>query len=170
MIKVLVASVVGLVIGIAVMVIVIVAKGTTTSGASSVGLSLSVSTATLPSSSTTAPPASSSSSGTSGGASAGDADAGKTVFIGSAGCGGCHTFTAAGTSGMVGPNLDNVSADETASGSASLTDFLHESIVDPDAYIAKGYSKGIMPTDFGTSLSSTDIANLVAFLSQNQTS
>ena len=36
---------------------------------------------------------------------AGDAAAGKEVFA-SAGCGSCHTFADAGTSGNVGPNLD----------------------------------------------------------------
>ena len=35
----------------------------------------------------------------------GAATAGKAVFA-SAGCGGCHTLAAAGTSGNVGPNLD----------------------------------------------------------------
>ncbi len=36
----------------------------------------------------------------------GDAAAGKEVFA-SAGCGGCHTLTAAGSNGNVGPNLDD---------------------------------------------------------------
>ncbi len=36
-----------------------------------------------------------------------DAAAGKTVFA-SAGCGDCHTFKAAGSSGQVGPNLDTL--------------------------------------------------------------
>ena len=40
------------------------------------------------------------------GATSGDAAAGKEVFA-SAGCGGCHTFSAAGSSGSVGPNLDD---------------------------------------------------------------
>ena len=35
----------------------------------------------------------------------GDAAAGKEVFA-QGGCGGCHTLEAAGTSGTVGPNLD----------------------------------------------------------------
>ena len=35
----------------------------------------------------------------------GDADAGKAVYA-SAGCGGCHTFEPAGSTGTVGPNLD----------------------------------------------------------------
>jgi mono/diheme cytochrome c family protein len=37
----------------------------------------------------------------------GDATAGKAVFA-SAGCGSCHTLKAAGTSGTVGPNLDDL--------------------------------------------------------------
>ena len=51
-----------------------------------------------------------------------------------------------------------------------LPDFVHESIVDPDKYIAKGYTPGVMPTTFSDSLSSADIDNLVAFITENQTS
>ena len=40
----------------------------------------------------------------------GDATAGEAVFA-SGGCGGCHTLTAAGTSGTVGPNLDDTKPD-----------------------------------------------------------
>jgi mono/diheme cytochrome c family protein len=39
----------------------------------------------------------------------GDATAGKAVFV-SAGCGGCHTLKAAGATGAVGPNLDQLKA------------------------------------------------------------
>ena len=42
---------------------------------------------------------------------AGDATAGEAVFA-SAGCGGCHTLEAAGSSGKVGPNLDDAKPDE----------------------------------------------------------
>jgi mono/diheme cytochrome c family protein len=38
----------------------------------------------------------------------GDAANGEEVFA-SAGCGGCHTFEAAGSTGSVGPNLDDLS-------------------------------------------------------------
>jgi cytochrome c553 len=41
---------------------------------------------------------------------AGDAAAGEKVFA-SAGCGGCHTLEAAGSSGNVGPNLDDAKPD-----------------------------------------------------------
>lgn len=40
----------------------------------------------------------------------GDAAAGKAVFA-SAGCGSCHTLEAAGSSGAVGPNLDQAKPD-----------------------------------------------------------
>ena len=48
--------------------------------------------------------------GPSGGGTTGDAAAGESVFA-SAGCGGCHTLEAAGTSGTVGPNLDQAKPD-----------------------------------------------------------
>jgi hypothetical protein len=46
----------------------------------------------------------------------------------------------------------------------ALPAFVKQSITAPDAYIAKGFSKGVMPTNFGTSLSSTQLADLVAFI------
>ena len=45
-----------------------------------------------------------------GGGGQGDAAAGKDVFA-SAGCGSCHTFSDAGSTGTVGPNLDDSSID-----------------------------------------------------------
>ena len=45
---------------------------------------------------------------TTGGGETGDAANGEAVFA-SAGCGGCHTFSKAGSSGSVGPNLDDAS-------------------------------------------------------------
>lgn len=45
------------------------------------------------------------------GSGGGDAAAGAEVFA-SAGCGSCHTLTAAGSTGAVGPNLDTITLDE----------------------------------------------------------
>lgn len=45
---------------------------------------------------------------TTSGGQGGDAAEGKEVFA-SAGCGGCHTFSAAGSTGSIGPNLDDAS-------------------------------------------------------------
>lgn len=131
----------------------------------------SVRTVTAASSSATTTSASSTTSGTttssatttsSGGG--GDAAAGKTVFA-SSGCAACHTFQPAGATGNVGPDLDKAPAsDAKADNNMALAAFVKESIVDPDKYIAKGYSKGIMPTTFGSSLSSTQVNDLVAFI------
>jgi len=51
------------------------------------------------------PPAATTTEG--GGGGTGDAAKGEEVFA-SAGCGGCHTFEAAGSTGSVGPNLDDL--------------------------------------------------------------
>ena len=45
-----------------------------------------------------------------GGEASGDPAAGEAVFV-SAGCGGCHTLEAAGSTGAVGPNLDQAKPD-----------------------------------------------------------
>ena len=86
----------------------------------------------------------------------GDAAAGKAVFV-DAGCGGCHAFKAAGTSATVGPDLDKTLKGKDA-------DFIEESIKDPNAEVAAGFAPNIMPQDYGSQLSSKEIADLVAFL------
>jgi mono/diheme cytochrome c family protein len=50
---------------------------------------------------------------TSGKGGEGDAAAGKQVYA-DAGCGSCHTLSAAGSSGNVGPNLDDLKPSEEA--------------------------------------------------------
>jgi mono/diheme cytochrome c family protein len=90
----------------------------------------------------------------------GDPAAGKTLFS-AQGCGACHTFSAAGTNGSVGPNLD-----EALKGKDS--EFVHESIVDPNKEITSGYAANIMPQDFGQKLTPKQIDDLVAFLTQGQ--
>ena len=59
-------------------------------------------TTTAPAATTTAPATTTTST-----AAQGDPAAGKTVFA-SSGCGGCHTLKAAGSTGTVGPNLDQL--------------------------------------------------------------
>lgn len=101
-------------------------------------------------------------------AAAGSAAAGKTVFL-SSGCGSCHTLAAAGTSGKVGPDLGtSPTADAKADGNMKLAAFVQQSIVDPNAYIAKGFPKGVMPGTFGSTLSKTQLADLVAFIVASQ--
>jgi cytochrome c551/c552 len=99
-------------------------------------------------------------------APAGDAAAGKTVFAAN-GCGGCHTYAPAGSSAKIGPDLDHLAADAKTANRGSLDAYVHESIVDPNAYIVPTYSGGLMPQDFGTKLTKTQLADLVAFLTQS---
>jgi cytochrome c551/c552 len=98
---------------------------------------------------------------------AGSATAGKAVFT-SSGCGACHTFAPAGSSSTVGPNLDTAPSADAKTAGMQLAPFVQQSIVDPNAYIAKGFAKGIMPGTFGQQLSKTQLADLVAFIVSGQ--
>ena len=82
---------------------------------------------------------------TTGETAEGDATAGKAVFS-SAGCGGCHTLADAGTSGNVGPNLDDAKPD-----AALVTD-----------RVTNG--QGVMPS-FKDQLSEKQIADVAAYVS-----
>jgi cytochrome c551/c552 len=88
---------------------------------------------------------------------------GKTVFMAS-GCGACHTFKPAGTTGTIGPDLDTKPATDAKTAHMALAAFVRESIVNPNAYISPGYQKGIMPETFGKQLTKTQLAELVAFV------
>jgi cytochrome c551/c552 len=113
---------------------------------------------------TSASTSTSSATTTSSGGGGGDATAGKAVFAAN-GCASCHTFKPAGASGTIGPDLDSApAADAKTDNNMALAAFVKESIVDPDAYIAKGFTKGLMPTNFGSQLSSSQVNDLVAFI------
>jgi len=74
----------------------------------------------------------------------GNAAAGKKVFA-SAGCTGCHTLKAAGSTGTVGPNLDDAKPDyRLATGRVTL-------------------GKGVMPS-FKGQLSDQQIADVATFV------
>jgi cytochrome c oxidase subunit 2 len=89
--------------------------------------------------------------------------AGKAIFI-SAGCGACHTFKAAGTNATIGPDLDTAPAADAKKTNTALAAFVRESIVNPEAYIAPGFPKNVMPKTFGTSLSKAQLDTLVSFI------
>jgi mono/diheme cytochrome c family protein len=91
----------------------------------------------------------------------GDPAAGKEIFMTTAQppCASCHTLQEANATGTVGPNLDEVLKGKDAA-------FIHESIVNPDAEIATGFSAGIMPAVYGDQLDDKQLADLVAFLVQ----
>src|SRR3954466_6834855 len=75
-------------------------------------------------------------------------------------CGACHTLSAASTNGTTGPDLDQVLKGKDAA-------FIKQSIVQPDAEVAKGFAKGIMPPNYGSTLSGSEVDALVKFLSDS---
>lgn len=77
------------------------------------------------------------------------------------GCGGCHTFKAAGSGGVTGPPLEKSLApgDTTAE--------IEEMIVNPNAEIVKGYPPNVMPQNFGQILTEKELEDLVEYLYEN---
>jgi mono/diheme cytochrome c family protein len=73
------------------------------------------------------------------------------------GCGGCHTLAAAGSGGVTGPNLDEVLPGQSAA-------MIHESIVDPNKMIAKGYPPNVMPQNFEQIIPAKELEALVEYL------
>jgi mono/diheme cytochrome c family protein len=95
---------------------------------------------------------------------------GKEIFLGSSGCTSCHTLADAASTGTVGPNLnerlrsDCESAASKPIRGATLEQCIHTAVTNPYAFIPPGYTAGVMPSDFGTKLSSKQIGALVAYL------
>jgi cytochrome c oxidase subunit 2 len=94
-------------------------------------------------------------------AGGGGAAAGKALFV-SNGCSGCHTLQAAKSTGKVGPDLDKLPAYAQQAGKP-LEQFVRESIVNPDAYVEKGYPANVMPKNFA-SLPKAQLDALVKYL------
>jgi cytochrome c oxidase subunit 2 len=95
--------------------------------------------------------------GGGGGGGGGETD-GKAIFA-SENCGSCHTLADAGTTGAVGPDLDDVLADKDEA-------FIKTSIEDPEAEIADGYQGGIMPPNYRETIPGPQLDALVTYLSE----
>jgi mono/diheme cytochrome c family protein len=91
----------------------------------------------------------------------GDPVAGKAVFK-TSGCIACHTFTPAGSTGTIGPDLDQLAAYAHAAGK-QLGPYTVSAIISPPPSDVPG-GVDAMPASFGTSLGTRKIADLVAFL------
>ncbi len=88
--------------------------------------------------------------------------AGAAVFKNNT-CGACHALKAAGASATTGPDLDTLPALAQRAGQP-VDAFVRQSIVDPNAYVEKGYPKGLMPGTFGKALSKQELDALVQYL------
>jgi cytochrome c oxidase subunit 2 len=90
-------------------------------------------------------------------------NSGAAVFT-AQGCGSCHTFTPAASTGKIGPDLDKLPVYARQAGKP-LDAFVRESIVNPDAYIQPGFPKGVMPKTFA-SLPKAQLDALVTYLTK----
>ena len=81
-------------------------------------------------------------------------------IFGENGCGSCHVFKAAQSSGTTGPDLDEALAGMSANE-------IEQSITDPNAKITPGYPPNVMPSTFGQTINPKDLGTLVKFLQQN---
>jgi cytochrome c2 len=108
---------------------------------------------------------------------AGDASRGETLFrrtlLGSrpqTGCITCHSLAPGVV--LLGPALADIATrsavtlqqPEYTGEAASVADYLYESIIAPNAFIAPGFAPDVMRPTFAAELSLQEIADLVAFL------
>jgi len=88
---------------------------------------------------------------------------GKRIFN-AAGCASCHALSDAGASAAVGPSLDDVA--RGSGGGLPPRDWLRQSIVDPNAILAGGYPRDLMPEDYGRRLNPRQVEALVDYLTR----
>jgi cytochrome c oxidase subunit II len=81
------------------------------------------------------------------------------------GCAACHSPDGKSKAGPTWQGLFDRER-ELADGNMVLADeaYLEESILDPNAKIAKGFSKGLMPKNYATKLKDEDIQALIVYI------
>jgi len=92
----------------------------------------------------------------------GGGGSGALATFNSAGCAACHALKPANSTAQVGPDLDQLPAQAQKAGKP-LDEFVHESIVDPGAYVEPGY-EDIMPHTFGDQIPPAKLDELVQYL------
>jgi cbb3-type cytochrome c oxidase subunit III len=97
----------------------------------------------------------------------GDKDTGKKLFV--ARCGACHTLAAAGTSGTIGPNLDDSFAEARANGfkESAIADIVAGQVRDPGQY-ATGSSEARLQANMPANLvKGSDLNDVAEFVAAN---
>ncbi len=98
----------------------------------------------------------------------GDAARGDTFFHGKGDggkypCSACHSLTAGQT--LVGPSLAGIATrGATTVAGYSAEQYVHESVVQPNAHVVEGFNSGIMPQTFGAQMTKQELADIIAFL------
>jgi cbb3-type cytochrome c oxidase subunit III len=99
---------------------------------------------------------------------AADQENGKKLFLGKGQCAGCHTLAAAGSSGTIGPNLDDAFAQARADGykESAIRNIVHEQIKYPGQYPtaqnSPNFIKANMPANLVKGQDAEDVAAFVA--------
>lgn len=98
----------------------------------------------------------------SGGGGGGSADSGRALFT-SKGCPACHALTVLNATATIGPRLDGIAtAAGTRKSGMSAEQYLRESLTDPQASIAPGFTA---PSPMPSGLAAgRELDDLVAFL------
>jgi mono/diheme cytochrome c family protein len=88
----------------------------------------------------------------------GDPAAGQQLFA--ANCSFCH-----GAQNGTGPALTGMGQRAaTRIPGVSAADYIHQSIVDPSAYVVSGFPDNVMPKNFGDKFSAQEISDLIAYI------
>ena len=89
---------------------------------------------------------------------------GKQIYT-AAGCGGCHVLADAEASGNIGPTLEGIAgtAAKRQPGTPAPK-YVTDSIANPNAFIAPGFSAGVMPQNYDDQLTPEQIKALTDYL------
>lgn len=89
------------------------------------------------------------------------------TLFNSMGCVGCHNLNEPQTAdnrGPIAPNLGNLAEHAPRVEGQTAEEYVHNSIVNPNAYVVDGYPSGVMPQDFAEKMSEEEIQGLVQWL------
>jgi cbb3-type cytochrome c oxidase subunit III len=105
--------------------------------------------------------------GTGGVVRGGDKNRGKQLFVSK--CGGCHTLAAAGTSGTIGPNLDDAFAEARSEGykDTSIEDIVAGQIRAPGQYATGSGTIRLQANMPANLVTGQDLAAVAAFVGAN---
>jgi len=91
---------------------------------------------------------------------------GKAIVLGKGTCAGCHKIEGTSAAGAVGPELSKIGTTAaTREPGKTAEQYIHESIVNPSAFVVPGFSDNIMPKTFGQMLTADEINDVVTYLS-----
>jgi cytochrome c2 len=102
---------------------------------------------------------------TAAGLPAGNAARGKTLFATNA-CSSCHAIAKDQT--LVGPSLFGIwNTAATREPGVAAKDYVFESILTPNKFVVNGFAQGLMPASFAQSLTTQQLADLIAYMEKD---